>query len=245
MNQTPDIESRSSEPSLERGSGTPDIRPACMVLLELLAPYSADDVHKAYKAKALAVHPDRGGSQADFLKLQDAYEQAQEYVRFREGRRNWMANQVEPYLQQQEIIQEVERRDGKVEVEQVDWMQNSFGDFATLADKLRSIDLRDSDDADGFLRFLIDKGSHLRFLTTIDLAGSRISDEGLKLLRHLPALHRVNLARTRVTASGLQQLLGDLSDLEWVNVTKTSIGWWSRWNLQRRFPGVQIDSQTD
>ena len=216
-----------------------------MVLLGLLPPYSADDVHKAYKARALVVHPDRGGSQADFLKLQDSYEQAQEYVRFREGRRHWMANQVEPYLQQQEIIQEVERRQGNVEVEQVKWMQKSFGDFATLADKLRSIDLRGSDDADGFLQFLIDRGSHLRFLTILDLSGSQVSDAGLRLLRHLPALHRVNLARTKVSASGLQQALGDLRDLEWVNVGGTSIGRWSRWKLQRRFPNVQFVTQPE
>ena len=38
-----------------------------MIVLGLLPPYSLDDVHKAYKAKALIAHPDRGGAAADFL----------------------------------------------------------------------------------------------------------------------------------------------------------------------------------
>lgn len=250
MSAPPEFESFSSDNPTGAGIGAPepagqaaDARPECMVRLGLLPPYSSEDVHKAYKAKALAAHPDRGGSQADFLRLQEAYEQAQEYVRFREGRRNWMANQVEPYLQQQEIIQEVERRRGRVTVEVVDWMHNSFGDFATLADKLRSIDLAEGDDADGFLEFLAGKGAQLRHLTKIDLSGSRLTDAGLKRLKHLPALHVVNLARTAITAAGLEQVLGELQDLERVIVAGTSIGWWSRWKLQRAFRGVQFLTQ--
>jgi hypothetical protein len=219
-------------------------RPEFMALLELLPPYTADDVHKAYKARALAAHPDRGGSKDDFLKLQQAYEQAQEYVRFSEGRRHWLAKQVEPYLKQTEIIDEVERRKGSVTVEKVDWMQRSFGDFATLAERLRNIDLRDAPDGDEFLEFLATQGEHLRFLTELDLAGSRISDAGLVQLRCLHGLQRLNLARTPITAAGLE-ILADLPDLAWVNVGGTKVGWWGRWRLGSRFPLVEFASDPD
>jgi hypothetical protein len=215
------------------------VRPDFMAHLGLLPPYAADDVHKAYKAKALKAHPDRGGSKDDFLKLQDAYEQAQEYVRFSEGRRHWLANQVEPYLRQQEIIQEVENRSGKVQVEKVDWMQRSFGDFATLAERLREIDLRDSTNSDEFLQFLGTNSQHLRFLTRLDLSGSDVTDAGLIQLQHLRGLQRLNLSRTRISAAGLA-VLHALSDLEWLNVGGTAIGWFGRWGLSRKFPQTEI-----
>ncbi|MFN0054577.1 MAG: DnaJ domain-containing protein [Planctomycetales bacterium] len=232
--------SRGGNSGWSASGGLPvDQRPDFMVYLELLPPYTEDDVHKAYKAKALKVHPDRGGSPDAFLKLQEAYQQAQEYVNFRIGRRHWMANQVEPYLKQQEVIQEVERRHGQVQVERVDWMQRSFGDFATLTERLRHIDLRDAADADEFLEFLTGNSQHLRFLTSLDLAGSQVTDAGLTSIRQLRSLQRLNLARTQVTAAGLKPLEG-LSDLQWLNLGGVRIGWWSKWKLASRFRTVEI-----
>lgn len=228
-------------PPVDPGSEAGDdfVRPDFMIRLGLLPPYAAEDVHKAYKACALKAHPDRGGSKEEFVKLQEAYEQAQEYVKFSEGRRHWLANQVEPYLRQQEVIQEVENRNGRVQVERVDWMQRSFGDFATLAERLREIDLCDSPDGDDFLKFLGQQGDQLRFLHRLDLSGSRVSDAGLIQLRHLRGLQRLNLARTLVSATGLV-VLEALPDLEWLNVGGTKVGWFGRWRLARRFPHVEI-----
>src|SRR5262245_53191249 len=141
-----------------------DQRPEFMIYLGLLPPYSLEDLHKAYKARALDVHPDHGGSTADFLQLQENYSRAQEYVKFQEGRRNWLSAQVEPYLRQQEIVSEVERRGGQVEIETLDWMQRSFGDFASLAERLRGIKLRDAEDGDGFLKYLAENADHLKHL---------------------------------------------------------------------------------
>jgi DnaJ domain len=227
-----------AEPGNPAG-GEEFVRPEFMILLGLLPPYSTDDVHKAYKARALKAHPDRGGSKEQFVKLQEAYEQAQEYVRFSAGRRLWLANQVEPYLQQQEIIQEIESRHGSVQVEKVDWMQRSFGDFATLAERLREIDLRDATDGDEFLKFLGTQSQHLRFLTRLDLSGSDVTDAGLIQLRHLRGLQRLNVARTRVSMTGMS-VLAALPDLAWINVGGTSIGWFGRWRLARRLPHVKI-----
>lgn len=217
-------------------------RPLFMEILGLAPPYNLEDVHKAYKAKAITLHPDRGGSPQDFLKLQDAYSQAQEYVRFSDGRRQWLTSQVEPYLRQQEIVQEVEQRGGKVEIESVDWMQRSFGDFAALADRLRKIRLRDAKDADEFLGFLGSRSKDLRYLISLDLTGSQVTDAGLARLEPLRSLQRLHLSRTAVTADGLE-VLDVLPEVEWVNLARTSIGWWGRWRLQRRFPEIDFVTQ--
>jgi hypothetical protein len=219
-----------------------DTRPEFMVFLELLPPYNLDDVHKAYKARARALHPDRGGAPADFLKLQENYEQAQEYVKFQEGRRHWLATQVEPYLRQQEIVAEIERRGGRAEIEGLGWMQRSFGDFAQLAERLRGIRLRDSADGDDFLKYLADNASQLRYLRYLDLAGSAVSDTGLAHLANLRELARINLAGTRVTGDGLQELAA-LPHLEWINVAGVRIGWWTRWQLRRRLRGVKVATE--
>jgi hypothetical protein len=217
----------------------PDERPEFMVYLELLPPYSLDDVHKAYKAKALAVHPDRGGSTADFLQLKKHYERAQEYVRFQEGRRNWLATQVEPYLHQQEVIAEVQHRGGRVEIETVDWMQRSFGDFASLAERLRGISLRDSREGDALLEYLATHASHLQYLSHLDLSGSGVTDAGIKHLLKLQSLDRISLARTGITGSAIKRLAA-LEELEWLDVSGIPIGMLTRLFLRWSLPRVKI-----
>ncbi|MGE5191525.1 MAG: hypothetical protein ACM3U2_03425 [Deltaproteobacteria bacterium] len=224
---------------MQQRHSPPDDRPEFMVYLELLPPYSIDDVHKAYKAKALAVHPDRGGSTADFLLLQKNYGRAQEYVRFQEGRRNWLATQVEPYLRQQEIIAEVERRGGRVEIEILDWMKLAFGDFATLAERLRGIRLQNSPDGDACLQYLAENASHLPHLSRLDLAGSAVTNAGLKLLLELRTLDRINLAGTAITGPAIKRLAA-LEQLEWLDVSGISIGRWTRWRLRRLLRDVEI-----
>jgi hypothetical protein len=217
----------------------PDERPEFMISLGLLPPYSLEDVHKAYKARALAVHPDRGGSTADFLLLQENYGQAQEYVKFQKGRRNWLATQVEPYLHQQEVVAEIERRGGSVEIETLDWMQRSFGDFAALADRLRTIKLRDCPDGDGFLKYLADNAENLKYLSGLDLAGGTVTDAGIDSLLALGSLARISLAGTRITGPAIKRL-APLEHLEWLNVTGIPIGLWTRWQLRWVLRDVEI-----
>src|SRR5215475_4768332 len=112
----------------------PPDRPSFMAVLGLLPPYELADVKAAYRDKVLVAHPDRGGDPAAFIRIKQAYDQAVEYATFRKSRRAWMAAQVEPHLQQQEVIAEVLRRGGRVEVERLAWMERSWGDgFALLA----------------------------------------------------------------------------------------------------------------
>src|SRR5437899_2423907 len=95
------------------------------------------DIQAAYREKAKTTHPDRGGSATDFEKLHEAYERAQEYVRFHLERRQWLAGQVERYAAQNRVVNEVRRLGGTIEVEQFDWIRRSFGDFAVVTEMLR------------------------------------------------------------------------------------------------------------
>jgi hypothetical protein len=224
---------------MQQLQSTTDDRPEFMVYLGLLPPYSLDDVQKAYKARALAVHPDRGGSTADFLELQKVYGRAQEYVRFQESRRNWLATQVEPYLRQQVIVAEIERRGGRVEIESLEWMERSFGDFAALAERLRGIRLRDSSDGDAFVEYLAENENHLMHLSSLDLAGSAVTNAGLALLPKLRNLSRISLARTAVTGTAIKRLAA-LQELQWLDMSGIPIGILTRWQLRWVLRNVEI-----
>lgn len=224
---------------MDRLHPTGDSRPDFLVMLGLLPPCSAEDVHRAYKARVATLHPDHGGSHAEFLKLQDAYEQAQDYVKLQEGRQKWLASQVEPYVAQQAIVSEVERRGGRVEIESLAWMQRSFGEFAVLAERLRGIVLRDCAEADELLRYLAEQASCLRHLRDIDLAQSLVSDAGLESLCELRGLERINLEGTLVTEAGIVALAA-LPALKSINLGDTPLRWWTRWQLGRNYPRLML-----
>jgi hypothetical protein len=184
-----------------------------MVTLGLLPPYTREDVQAAYREKAKTTHPDRGGSATDFENLHEAYERAQEYVRFHLNRRQWLAAQVERYAAQDMVVNEVRRLGGAIEVEQLDWMKRSFGDFAVVTEMLRGIRLRGRADGDAFLKYLAEHAAALEYLLWLDLSGCQISDQGV---------------------------VEGVPNLEWLNLAGTSIGWWGRWRLRHSFPRLRV-----
>ncbi|HWB10611.1 MAG TPA: J domain-containing protein [Pirellulales bacterium] len=210
-----------------------------MAALGLLPPYELADVKEAYRAKVFLAHPDRGGDPADFIRLQQAYDQAVEYATFRGSRREWIAAKVEQHLQQEEVVAEVLRRGGRVEVERFAWMEKSWGDgFPLLAERLRHIFVRDMADGDGFLAFLADH--RIPYLLGLDLAGSRVSAKGLHRLAGYEVMRWLDLSGTDVDRPVLQPLLYVLPSLEWLNVRQTRLGWWDRRQLRRARPGLRV-----
>jgi hypothetical protein len=217
-----------------------------MAVLGLLPPYTLEDVKAAYRAKVMEAHPDRGGDAAAFGKIEEAYEQAIEYVNFRGDRRGWIAGQVEPYLRQQEVATEVQRRGGQAEYEQTDWLKRSFGDgFAMLAERLRIIRLPGPGADDDFLAYLGQEPKRTPYLVEVDLADSSITDKGLRHLANFEVLKRLNLSGTAVTENGLNAVMEDLPALKWLNVANTKLGLLSRWRLRRTHPRVEIVTQSD
>jgi len=212
-----------------------------MVVLGLLPPYSADDIRMAYRELAKQAHPDHGGSVDEFKKLQEAHDRALEYTKFHTRRREWLAGQVERYVDQQTVISVVRRVGGEVELEGIDWLKRSIGDdFATLTDRLRGIRARNLPDGDQFLHGLAAHRPALEFLLRLDLAGSQLSDIGLRSLSAMALLEHLDLSGSQISWDGVTTVLEELLNLRWLNIADTSINWWQRWRLRRSRPGVKI-----
>lgn len=209
-----------------------------MQVLGLLPPYELEDVHRAYKSGALKTHPDRGGSAADFQALQDAYEQAQQYVRFRGSRREWMAAQVEPYMQMQAAIEIIQQLGGTVEIESIDWMQESFGDFATLADRVRSVRYLHGTQGDLFLEELSRHASSFSYLKMLDLTGATVSQLGLSRLRQLPSLKTVVLRESNVRSADVETLIKS-TNLQVIDLKGSRVGWFQQKLLAWKHPRLR------
>jgi hypothetical protein len=214
-----------------------------MATLGLLPPYSLEDVHEAYRTRAKAAHPDRGGDAGQFEKLHEAYERALEYVRFHGSRRRWIGARVEEYLHREAIIAEVQRRGGRVDIEANDWIREELGEeFAQFVDKLVGIHWHGPQVDDEALAYLAQERASLQTLRVLDLAGSRISDRGLRCLQVLTSIDQLDVRGTAVSYRGVRELLPRLR-LRWLNVGGTSIGWWGRARLRWLFPGLKTVSE--
>ena len=69
--------------------------PACLAVLGLRPPLTLEDVKQCYLAKAFTMHPDRGGNPEEFVRLKQAFEEANEYVKFRAGKLEWLASKID------------------------------------------------------------------------------------------------------------------------------------------------------
>jgi hypothetical protein len=221
---------------------SPEERPEFMATLGLLPPYSPEDVQAAYRAKVLLAHPDRGGSDAEFIRLHEAYERAREYAAFFACRRRWLGAQVEHHLRQEEVVAEVRRLGGQVELEAIDWIKRWIGeDFAALTEMLRGVRLRGLADGEAALGYLAAHKPVLQHLVWLDLSGTRLSDEALLRLGGLELLRRLDLSGTPVSGRGLG-VLRELPALRWLNLGGTSLGLWGRWRLRGSFPRLEVAS---
>jgi hypothetical protein len=210
-----------------------------MVTLGLLPPYTLEDIHAAYREKAKTAHPDRGGTPAEFEALHEAYERAQEYMNFHQGRREWLASRMERYVKQSEVENEVLRLGGETEVEQIDWMKKSFGDFAVVNEMLRGIRLHGLADGDTFLSYLVEHAAALVYLLRLDVSRSRISDEAVLRLQAIESLQHLDLSGSPISTKALG-VVQHLRHLRTLNLAGTSISWWARWRLRRSFPRLKV-----
>ncbi len=201
--------------------------PSYMTVLGLLPPYELEDIKVAYREKAKLAHPDHGGDPAEFMRLKEAYDQAVEYYEYRGSRRAWIAAQVEQYIRQEEVITEVLRRGGRVEIERLEWIEKSWGEgFSYLADRLRHIYLRNMTDGDTFIKFLSDQ--KLAYLAGLDISGSKASNQSLLLIADFEVLRWLDVSGTGIKRRTLQTIVNKLQSLEWLNVRNTRMGWIGR-----------------
>ena len=215
-------------------------RPACMVTLGLLPPYTIEDIKQAYLEKVKTSHPDTGGEVANFLKLQIAFDQARQYVEFRASRMSWLAAHMENYVKQSLIVDEVIRNGGRVETEQVDWLKESFGeDFAQVTEGLVGIDLHDRDVDDRMIEYLVREYDLLHRLRRLDFRRTRISDLGLKCLRTFTGLRYLDIRHTQISTPALK-IVSWFLKLQWLGIERSRISVWDRLRRRWSYPDVKV-----
>lgn len=208
--------------------------PKCLATLGLLPPVTAEDVKQAYLLKAKEMHPDRGGDPEQFIRLQKAYEEANDFVRFKAGKLEWLASKVEAYAQQQDVVTETIERGGEVEMEETDWLRKSFGDdFGHVADKLVSVRLHGPAADDVFAILLGFRAESLLDLAVLDLAGGSLTDEGLLQLKGLKNLRSLDLRGTAVGKLAAE-VPSWFAHLEFLGLPAGAVGLFSRMSMPRR-----------
>jgi hypothetical protein len=189
-----------------------------------------------------AAHPDTGGDVAAFMKLQEAFEQAMDYVCRHTPRWTWLADMVETYSKQQRLIEKLQQCGATVEMEQANWLAPSWGeDFAQVAQRIVGIHLHGPAITDDVIDLLLQEPLLLANLRWLDLARTGISDRGLQRLGVLTSLRNLNLRDTHVTAQGLQ-VVARLPELRVLDLRGTEVCWTARVKLRWSFPGLKVVS---
>jgi hypothetical protein len=67
------------------GGGAARWRPPGFAALGLDATAGEEEIRRAFKERAMTAHPDQGGSDAEFVALKSAYEEALRHLRSRRG----------------------------------------------------------------------------------------------------------------------------------------------------------------
>jgi hypothetical protein len=228
----PDIDSETRGKCKAMANPPNDARPTFMARLGLLPPYTEEDVKQAYLEKAKTAHPDRGGSPAAFHEIQTAFEQARHYVQMRKDRRAWIASQMDAYVRVQSVVARLREQYG-VEVgwDDLKWIEQSFGDFAHLVDRVVWIRLENSSAADEMIRDLVQHQSALLHLQRLELSDCHVSEASLLGLSVFESLSYLDLRGTPVT-SQIVTLVDELRHLQTVELAGTSISWWSRMRVR-------------
>ena len=216
--------------------------PSFLTVLGLRPPVTLEDVKQAYLAKAMTLHPDRGGDPRQFMLLQKAFDEANEFVRFKAGKLEWLASKIEAYSQQQEVVTETIERGGEVEMEEADWLRKSFGDdFGHVADKLVSVKLRGPAADDVFAVLLGFRAESLQDLAALDLSGGRLTDEGLLQLKGLKNLRSLDLRGTAVGKLAAEAAQW-FEQLEFLGLPAGAVGFFSRMTMPRRVKLAEGDA---
>ena len=145
-----------------------------------------------------------------------------------------LASKIDAYAEQQEVVSEAIERGGSVEMEETDWLRKSFGDdFGHVADKLVAVRLPAAAADDVFCILLGFRAESLKDLTTLDLAGGSLTDEGLLQLKSLKNLRHLDLRGTQVGKLAAE-VPGWFERLEFLGLPKGSLGMLARLAMPRR-----------
>ncbi len=213
-----------------------------LAILGLAPPVTEEDVKQAYLVKARTAHPDQGGSVEEFKRLQEAFEQATEYARFKSGRMQWLSRWVEQYAEQEKLIELVKSWGGEVDVNASDPLSRSIGpDFAVVLDKLTGIKLVGQQVDDAMIEQLVTRRRMLAGLRKLSLLDTAVTEVGLLKVRELDTLRHLDLSGTNVDAEALDVILPQLQLLETLTLDRTGVGWTTKVKLRVKFRSLTIE----
>ena len=207
-------------------------RPDFMGVLGLMPPYMEGDIKHAYLEKVKTAHPDHGGSPEAFGKLEDAYQQALQYLSFRSDRRGWIGARMEEYVAQQNMITVLEEKGADVVIESIDWLERSFGEFATLTERVVAVHITDKSRVTDILNVMKQEHLLLDGVKQLDLSGCEITDDLVYELRTLRSLMVLDLRDTPITNSALG-IVHWLPALQALHAGGTKTSWWQRRKARR------------
>jgi len=211
---------------------TTTARPEFAAVLGLLPPYTVDDVKRAYLDKVKDAHPDRGGDRAQFDRIQRAYEQANEYLRFRADRRQWIAARMEEYLAVESLTSRLRTLGAEVDTLMLDWVRRSFGDFADLTESIIGVRMVNAANVGELVDAMVREQAVLPALKRLELPGCAVTDRLAMQLRVFKRLEHLDLSHTGITEKALA-VVDFLPELVSMTIEGTNVGWWSRRRLER------------
>ena len=204
-----------------------------MVTLGLLPPYTLEDVKSAYHKKVQTAHPDHGGAINEFRKIREAYELAQEHLRFRSDKRAWIASRVDAYIARDELQRQLVRSGAQVVESRIDWLEKSFGDFAEFANSIEAIELRGKPVGPAVVERIVTGHQYLSGLKRLALVDCELDDGSALRLDCFQVLAELDLSGNRLTHR-VVQLAERVPTLSVMRLSRTSVGWLTRWRLARR-----------
>jgi hypothetical protein len=207
-------------------------RPEFAATLGLLPPYTVDDVKRAYLDKIKDAHPDRGGDRAEFDRIQHAYEQANEYLRFRADRRQWIAARMEEYLAVESLTSRLRALGAEVDTLMLEWVRRSFGDFADLTESIIAVRMVNAANVGELVDAMIREQAVLPALKRLELPGCVVNDHLAMQLRVFKRLEHLDLSHTAITEKALA-VVDFLPELVSMTIDGTNVGWWSRRRMER------------
>jgi hypothetical protein len=192
-----------------------------------------EDVKRAYLDKVKSAHPDRGGDRTAFDKIQRAFEEGSQYLKFRSDRRQWIAARMDEYLAVLELAERLRALGAEIESDMLDWVRRSFGDFANLTESIVGVRLTDSPKVGELIETMMRELAALPGLKRLNLAGCPVDNLLALDLRVFKSLAHLDLSRTPITDRALT-VVDFLPDLVSLDIDDTSIGWWTRRKVERR-----------
>jgi hypothetical protein len=211
----------------------PHQRPDFMATLGLFPPYTVEDVKQAYMVKIRTAHPDHGGDAEEFRRIQEAYEQAQEYLAIRSDRRGWIASQMDNYLAQQAVEDRLRELGGECTSQHTDWLQKSFGDFAELTSAVESIELSDSPAGNEVIDLIVRHQAAMQRLKRLTLVGCGVSIDRALQLSRFKLLQSIDLRRNKLDKR-IAELVPALPQLRELQVDRAAVGWLGAMQLGRQ-----------